>query len=139
MPQAEINYLAVLVAAVATFAIGALWYSPLVLGKAWMEAHGYTPDELERMRKTAARAYFLSFLCYLVMALVYAVLISLTAATTALSGLWLGFLLWLGFVATTGLTSHLFGRERPIAVYLIDAGFQLVYLLLMGVLLALWR
>lgn len=139
MPQAQINYLAVLVAAVATFAIGALWYSPLVLGKAWMEAHRYSPEELERMRKTAARAYFLSLLCYLLMALVFSVLVSLTGASTALSGLWLGFLIWLGFVATTGLTGHLFGPERPIAVWLIDAGYQLVYLLLMGVLLALWR
>jgi hypothetical protein len=52
--------------------------------------------------------------------------------------LWLGFLVWLGFAATIGLTGHMFS-QKPIAAWVIDAGYQLAYLLLMGVVLTLWR
>jgi len=53
-------------------------------------------------------------------------------------GLWLGFLLWIGFAATIGLTANMFS-DNPLAVWVIDAGYQLAYLLLMGVIVAVWR
>ena len=138
MPAADVNYLAVLVAALATFALGALWYSPAVLGKQWMHAHSYTPEKVAAMRQGATRAYAVSFACYLVMAFVLSLLVDYTGATTAAQGLWLGFLAWLGFAATIGLTANMFS-DKPIATYLIDAGYQLAYLLVMGVILAVWR
>jgi hypothetical protein len=138
MPSADVNYLAVLVAAAATFALGALWYSPAVLGKQWMHAHGYSPERVKEMQKTAARAYAVSFACYLVMAFALALLAGYTGATTIVQGLWLGFLVWLGFAATLGLTAHMFSDKR-LATYLIDAGYQMAFLLLMGVILAVWR
>src|SRR5207253_9570578 len=42
------NVLAVLVAAVLTMVLGAVWYSPVLFAKQWMHAHGYTPEKLER-------------------------------------------------------------------------------------------
>src|SRR5439155_1112369 len=69
MPTANVNILAVIVAAVATFVLGAVWYSPVLFAKQWMQAHGYTPEQLEAMkRRGVARAYAVSALCYLVMA-----------------------------------------------------------------------
>src|SRR5256885_5281704 len=47
-------------------------------------------------------------------------------------GLWLGFLSWLGFAATVGLTANMFS-EKPIAAWVLDTGYQLSYLVLMGV------
>ncbi len=138
MPSADVNYLAVLVAAAATFALGALWYSPAVLGKQWMHAHGYTPEKVKEMQKTAGRAYVVSFACYIVLASVLSLLAGYTGATTMVQGLWLGFLVWIGFAATLGLTAHMFSDKR-LATYLIDAGYQLAFLLLMGVILAVWR
>ena len=67
----ELNYLAILVTAVVIFVIGAIWYSVL-FGRAWTAAHGYTPEQLEGMWSGMARAYGLSFLCYLVLSLVLA-------------------------------------------------------------------
>jgi len=138
MPSADVNYLAVLVAAAATFALGALWYSPAVLGKQWMHAHGYTLEKVKEMQKTAGRAYVVSFACYIVLASVLSLLAGYTGATTMVQGLWLGFLVWIGFAATLGLTAHMFSDKR-LATYLIDAGYQLAFLLLMGVILAVWR
>ncbi|HYU00045.1 MAG TPA: DUF1761 domain-containing protein [Gemmatimonadales bacterium] len=139
MPTANVNILAVIVAAVATLILGAVWYSPVLFAKAWIQAHGYTPEKLEEMKKRGVtRAYAVSGLCYLVMAYVLALLASYTQATSFVQGLWLGFLLWLGFAATIGLTANVFSNN-PIAVWVIDAGYQLAYLLLMGVVVALWK
>ncbi len=138
MPEFQINYLAVGVAALATIFIGALWYSPLLFHKLWVKAHGYSEEKVEQMRKTAGRAFLVSLFCYVVMAFVLAVLVSYAGASTVLQGALLGFLVWIGFLATLGLTAHMFSEKRW-STYLIDAGYQLVYAVVMGVILAAWR
>jgi hypothetical protein len=55
-----------------------------------------------------------------------------------IGGVKLGALCWLGFAATIGLTSQVFSNKR-FAVYVIDVAYQLVYLVLMGWILAIWR
>src|SRR5947207_2791110 len=115
MPTANVNILAVLVAAVLTFVLGAVWYSPVLFAKQWMAAQGYTAEKLEEMkRKGVTRAYAVSVLCYLVTAYVMALLASYTNSTTLAQGLWLGLLSWLWFAATVGLTANMFS-EKPIA------------------------
>ena len=131
----QINYLAVGVAALATIFIGALWYSPLLFGKLWLKAHGYSQ---EQMRDTAGRNLMVSLFCYVVMAFVLAVLASYAGVATVLQGAFLGFLVWIGFLATLGLTANMYS-EKPFSIYLIDAGYQLVYAVVMGVILAAWR
>lgn len=135
MPGFQINYLAVGVAALAPIFIGALWYSPLLFGSLWLKAHGYSD---EQMRKMTARALPVSLFCYVVMAFVLAVLVSYTGVSTALKGGILGLLAWIGFLSTLGLTAHMYS-ERPWSIYLIDAGYQLAYAVVMGVILAAWR
>ena len=139
MPTANVNILAVLVAALLTFVLGAFWYSPLLFARQWMQAQGYTPEKVEEMKKRgAARAYVVSALCYFVMAYVMALLASYVNSTSVVQGLWLGFLAWLGFAATIGLTGNMFS-QKPIAAWVIDAGYQLAYLLIMGAVLSVWR
>ncbi len=138
MPVTQINPLAVLVAGLGAFALGALWYSPLAFGKAWAAAHGYTDDKLAQLQQSAGRAYAVSLLCYLFMGLVTAILVALTGVATFVQGMWLGTLIWAGFVFTIGLTGNMFS-EKPLATFLIDVGYQLVYLNLMGGILAAWR
>jgi hypothetical protein len=139
MPTANVNIFAVLVAAVLTFVLGAFWYSPVLFARQWMQAQGYTPEKLEEMKKRGlTRAYVGSALCDLVMAYVVALFAAYTNSTTLAQGLWLGFLAWLGFAAPIGLTANLFS-EKPIAAWVIDAGYQLAFLVIMGVLLSVWR
>ena len=133
-----INYLAVVVAALATFFIGALWYSPLLFAKQWVKAHGYSEEKLKEMQKSAMPAYLVSLASYFVMAYVLAVFIANMNVTGAKEGMCVGFLAWLGFAATIGLTANMFS-EKKIATYYIDAGYQLVYLLVMGAILGAWR
>ncbi len=139
MPMTHVNALAVLVAAVLTMVLGAVWYSPVLFAKQWMAAQGHTPEALEQMkRKGMIRAYAVSFLCYLVTAYVVALFTAYMQAMSFAQGLWLGFLVWLGFAATIGLTGNIFS-QKPIAAWVIDAGYQLAYLLIMAVALTLWR
>ena len=51
-----INYLGVLASAIMIFAIGALWYSPMLFGRLWVTAHGYTPEKIAEMRKGMGKA-----------------------------------------------------------------------------------
>ncbi len=138
MQFTTINYLAVVVAALATFLIGALWYSPLLFAKQWMKAHGYSEEKLKEMQKSALPAYLVSLASYFVMAYVLAVFIVNMNITGAGDGMTVGFLAWLGFAATIGLTANMFS-EKKIATYYIDASYQLVYLLAMGAILGAWR
>ena len=137
MPDLNVNYLAVAVAALATFLIGALWYSPLVFGKQWMQANGYTPEKLQAMQANATRAYIVSFVCYLVVAYVLAVLVHHVEVASVMGGVRLGALVWIGFAATIGLTGNLFS-DKPLMAYVLDAGYQLVYLVVMGAIIGWW-
>ncbi len=51
MDFSRINYFAVLAAALSTFILGGLWYSPLLFGKAWMRANSFTDDDLQAFSK----------------------------------------------------------------------------------------
>src|SRR3989442_6106707 len=117
MPTANVNLLAVLVAAVLTIVLGAVWYSPVLFAKQWMHAHGYTPEKVEEMkRRGGVRAYAGSFLCYLVVAYVVGLLVSYTQATGVVQGVWVGVLAWLGVAAALGLTPDMVSG-KPISVW----------------------
>ncbi|HEY1992523.1 MAG TPA: DUF1761 domain-containing protein, partial [Gammaproteobacteria bacterium] len=130
--------IAVVVAAIVTFGIGALWYSPWLFAQQWLAFNGYGPEKAEAMRKDAARAYGISFVCYLVMAAAFAVVVRMTHIEAAVGGAKLGVLLWVGFVAATGLTASVYSG-KPFKAFALDAGYQLVYLVVMGVILVAWH
>ena len=135
----EINYWAVLVAGLASFFIGGLWYSPALFESAWMSANGYAPEQVRQMQTAlGAMGFGTTFLTYVAVAFVFALLVTALNVSTVGGGLALGALVWFGFVATTGLAVTLFS-DKPVGAWLIDAGFQLVFLLLTGLILALWR
>ena len=138
MTSLHVNIWAVLAATLATMAVGMLWYSPLLFARAWMKAHGYTPEKLAGMKKSMGRAYAVSFACYLVMAAALALLVQMTGSQSMLDGAKLGLVCWIGFAATIGLTANMFS-DKPLATYLIDVGYQLVYIIVMGAILAAWQ
>lgn len=138
MQTLDINLVAVVVAGAATFALGALWYSPWLFGRIWVAALGLTPEQVAEQKKTAGPAYAVTLLCWLVMAAALAVLIQRIDITTAQGGIKLAVLCWLGFAATVGLSGHMFSGRR-LGVFLVDASFQLTSLVAMGAILACWR
>lgn len=138
MPQVHINFIAVMVAAATAFAIGGLWYSPLLFAKQWVRAHGYTEDDVNRMQKGAGKAYATSLLCHVMIALAIAVIVGYLHLALCVQGLKLGLLVWGGFALPFGLMANTFS-DKPISAFAIDAGYQLVYLLIMGSIITVWR
>jgi len=131
---------AVAFAGVATMVIGFLWYSPLLFARPWMVAMGYDPDDKARiaeMQKSAGPMYGISLLASLISAFVLAkVLVGMTIYS-ALYGMKIGFAVWLAFVATVQLTDKMFG-QRPMKLFLINTGYQLVCYVVMGAILGKW-
>ena len=127
-----------IVAAVAAFLLGGLWYSPLLFARQWVAAHGYSPEQVAQMRANAPRTYAISFLCFLLLAQVLAWLTHVTGATDWQGGAHLGFLCWLGFAFTLGVTGLVYS-DKKVATFLIDTGYQLLYLMGMGAILAAWQ
>ena len=135
MPQADINYLAVLVAAVVNMVLGAIWYAPPVFGRTWMALVGKTEADIRR--SSAGRAYAITAVVALILSYVLAHFVDYTKATTLVTGAQTGFWLWLGFVATVSAGGFIF-EGRPVRLYLLNNGYNLVSLVVMGTILAAW-
>lgn len=131
----DVNYWAVLVAAITNMVIGFIWYSTPVFGTVWMKLMGLKPSDAKKVNM--ARAMGLMFVGALVSAFVLAQAVNYAQATTALEGAQVGFWLWLGFVATTSLGDYTFGK-KPSLLYWIGNGYWLVTLLVTGAILGLW-
>jgi hypothetical protein len=134
----DINYLAVLCSLALSLALGLVWYSPQLFGRVWYRLKRYTPEEADRMKSRIRPAYVAAAIGYTTMALVVAVLVGVLGLASASEGLVLGFLLWIGFVFTTGLITNMFS-ERRFRSFVIDTIFQLACLLIMGSLIGAWR
>lgn len=136
--EVSINYLAVLVAAIASMVIGGVWYSPMVFGKLWMKLSGLDEKALEEGKKKGmAKMYAVAFLGTLVMSYVLAHFVDYAGATDLVSGLQLGFWVWLGFIATVLLGSVLW-EGKSVKLYLLNNAHYVVSLLVMSVILAMW-
>lgn len=136
MPLFDINYYAVLVAAVFSMILGAVWYSQIGYGQEWLKLTSPRPEGGTRISK--GRLYLVAFLLALFMALVLAYLADVLRINTAREGLQLGTTMFFAFIATTTLTDYLFAG-RSLKLYLINAGFHFVELIVMGIIIGVWR
>lgn len=138
MPQLDVNWIALIVAAIVAFALGALWYSNAMFGRQWMAAHGHTPEKLAAMQSSMGKTYAFSFVTYLITAMVIALLIGLTGGASLVGGVVIAVLAWLGFGFPIGLNANLFSG-KPAGAFMIDAGYQLIYMIIMGAIIGAWR
>jgi hypothetical protein len=143
MTFAGVNYLAIVVAAVAAWLAGAAWYG--VLAKPWVAAQGKTMEEFkakqEAMRGSPAAyaPFVIAFIAELVMAWALAGVLGHLGPgqVTLRNGVISAFFVWLGFVLTTMAVNYGFG-ERGIKLAAIDAGHWLLVLLIQGAILGAW-
>jgi hypothetical protein len=131
--MSQINVIAVFVAALSSFLLGGLWYSPLLFGNAWNRAAGDTRKKGERH---PAKVFGLSFAFALVAAFVYALLIP--AASGAASAIGQGLLVGAGLVAASFGINYQFANRSDL-LWLIDGGYHTIQFGLFGLILGLWR
>jgi len=132
------SVLALLAAAVVAWLIGALWYSPVMFAKAWVKAHGYTPEQVAAMQVMQGKVIVATLVAMILMAAVLQVFLRHLGADSLRGGMGWAFHAWLGFALPLGFIAHLYSQKR-IAAWVIDLGYQLVYLLVMGAILGAWH
>jgi len=135
MPYLEINWLAILLATIASMGLGMGWY--MVLSKQWLEASGRTMEDVRQdggnpmpfIWAAAAQlimAYFLALLTPMVMG-------SVTLANTLI----LAVHLWFGFVLTSMVLNHRY-QGRPWSLTVIDGGYLLGVAIVQAVVIGLF-
>jgi hypothetical protein len=131
MAFAGINYLAVLVAAVASWLAGAVWY--MALAKPWMAAIGITPEQIHERRKGpgAVLPFVYALVANVIIAWVLGGLLGHLGQVTLRNGALSGLFCWGGFVFPTMLVNNRFAMRSP-KLLIIDGGYWLVVLVLSG-------
>lgn len=142
MFSVPINYLAILVCGIVSMFVGYLWYGPL-FGKTWMALMGMKMEMMtEAQKKGMSKSYFMMFVGSLVMAYVLSYNLFFAATYLKVSGVSAGFMSafwnWLGFIAPVTLGSVLW-EGKSWRLWFLNNSYQLVTLLIMGAILAVWR
>lgn len=127
----NLNWLAIIVAALSTFMIGGLWYS--VFEKPWMAANHFTQEDLKKRRMPLV--FGLSFFFALLMALNLAMFIG---NGDLAFGTFAGFMAGFGWVAL-GIAIIALFENRPLKYVLINGGYMIVSFTLMGAILGAWK
>ncbi len=127
------NWWAILVSTVLAFVLGGLWYGPL-FGQAWMQAIGKTEADIQ----PTPAPFIISFFTALLTAVVLAWLISALGVTTWVGGAVLGLVTGVGFIATAMASDTAF-CGWGMKLFVIQAGYRVLYSILMGAVLGGWQ
>jgi hypothetical protein len=126
-----VNIFAVLLAAVSSFMLGGLWYSPALFGKMWSAENGG-----EKQAGHPAKVFGISFLFSLIAAFAFASWLGAAPPldTALKAGLTTGFC----FVAASFGINYQFA-QRSFKLWLIDGGYHTAQFLIFGLVLGLWH
>lgn len=127
----NLNWLAVIVAALSTFLIGGIWYS--VFEKSWMAANHFSREDLKSRKMPLV--FGLSFLLSFLMSLNLAMFIG---KEDMVFGTIAGFMAGFGWVALAIGVISLF-ENRPLKYVLINGGYMVVAFTIMGAILGAWK
>lgn len=129
----NLNWLAVIVAALSTFLIGGLWYSSLLFENGWLKANNLNQEDLKN--RNMPLVFGLSFLLSFIMALNLALFIG---QEDFAFGVMAGFMTGLGWVTLSIGIISLF-ENRPLNYVLINGGYMIVAFTVMGAILGAWK
>jgi hypothetical protein len=134
MGEVLVNAWAVVVCAAMYMVLGMLWYSPVLFAGPWIRMAEMTP---EKMRSPAV-PMVLSLICAPVSSLGLALIVGMSGADSAANGALLGLLIGFGILALMMLPTYLF-EQRPLMLYLINAGYPVVYVVASCAILGAWQ
>lgn len=134
MDFSTLNWLAIIVAAISSFAIGSLWYSALMFQKPWMKANSFTDESMEgaNMLKIFGLAFVLMFVAAFSLAMYLGP--DAGAGFGAVAGFMAGAFWVMAFVGV-----HYLFERKPLSLFLINGGYSTVALTIMGVIIGAWQ
>jgi hypothetical protein len=129
----EINWLSVIVAALIAFAIGGLWYSPLLFSKQWQAELKLKDEELKNanMPLIFGTTFFLNIIG------AFALDLFIGPESNLVKGMLFGLLVSIVWISTSLGINYLFSR-KSLKLFLIDAGYFIVFFTVMGAILGAW-
>lgn len=133
----NIKWLHVLVAALAYFIVGAIWYSPLLFSKKWAEAAGIQLDDSAN-KADMPMMMITSFVMMFIACVGLDILIQRLPAIDAMGGLKLGILVGICFAVTSIATSYVYQR-KPRILTSIDGLYHVIGISLSAMILAGWK
>lgn len=134
-----VNFWPILVAGIVSFAIGALWYSPILFGREWMMLTKMSSADIAAAKaKGMWKAYVTQFILALVSFCVLSFVIVSTQTMTGSDGAFLAFIVWLGFIATESVSRYLW-ENKPFKLILISGIGSLISLVIGGAIIGAWR
>jgi hypothetical protein len=128
----EINYLAVVVAALAFFAWSAIYYAPPVTGRAWQKAAGLT----QQQTRPTPGIFVASYIAYFLMALTLAAIARATGSSDFADGLVLGLFVGVGIAAAGIWNGGLY--EQRLNLAWINIGNVVVGFIIVAVIVTVW-
>jgi hypothetical protein len=131
----DVNWLAIVLATVASMALGAGWY--MVLSRQWIAATGKSQDQLMGSGGSAT-PFIIAAVCQLVMAYF------ITRLTPAVMGeisvyaaVLLGLQMWVGFILTSMIINHRYQNQKW-SLTIIDGGYLLGVVIVQGIVIGLF-
>lgn len=135
----SVNFWPILVASVVAFAIGALWYSPVLFGRMWMSLKNLSEKDIsESSGKSMWSYYLIQLVATIVLYFVMGFVIAATGSQGAADGLFIAFILWLGF-SVTNAVSEMLWNKAPLKLVLIGQANMLLTWLIGGAIIGAWR
>jgi hypothetical protein len=134
----DLNWLAVIVAAIAYYVLGAAWFARATFGKAWMRSIGWEMASSERL---GPGVYIGPLITCLIATIAVGMLAAATGTDTAGQGLVLGLVAGVGVAGTVLFVTGVFDpkKPRPMTWFGITTGYHLVGLVIASVILSVWR
>lgn len=127
----DISWLWVAIASVVGFAIGGLWYSPVLFGKAWQrEVRGTDGQASMPISKVLVASFFTQA------AGILAVALFLGPDAGAGNGACAGSIA--GLIAASALATTFLYEAKSLKLWLIDAGYLVAFLTAAGAILGAW-
>lgn len=137
MILAEINFTAVAFLTVLYYALGALWYSPLLFADPWMRSLGITQSDIEDLQLPIWINYLVTFAFSLLTILAFALIFAAVQVDSLAAACGWSLLLFVGFNLHRAVKSLLW-ETAPLKLVAIDYGYDLVAYLIIGVILVVW-
>jgi hypothetical protein len=135
----QLNWLAVILGSVIYFALGAVWFTPLLFGRQWQSSIGWAASQRPPQMKPSA--YLLPALAYVVAAIATGLLAAATGSDTLFEGIVLGIVIGVGYAVTLTAVEAVFdpNKPQPWTWFGISASYHFIGLLIVAVLVSVWR
>jgi len=133
----QLNWLAVVVGAAIYFALGAVWFTPMLFGRPWQRSIGWDPASEQQM---SPAVYAVPALFYLVAATATAMLAAATGSDDWAGGVMLGLVVGIGYALTIVASDAVFDPHKPQRWlwFAITGGYHLLGLVIVAVLVSVW-